>query len=438
MKHPPISAKDPNAAKISRLYKLADEPAIVNTSPAGGETLGRVPFQGIPSIAATASGGRVFLAWYGDKPTEEPGNYIMVAFGDKSAQKWTDAALTIKSPHPEVRLFDPTVWRTPDGSIRIFWAQGCGLYKFDGENPETFNGGMWDRRGGVWYIQCDDPEAEVPAWSKPRRIADGVMMNKPTVLKNGDWLFPIAIFQTRYVCDSTSPREGAHLFRSSDGGETLEDVNTIRIPETYFPEHTFIERADGSLWLLARSHTYPSFRRDKSGAMRPLTFGNCGIAEAFSYDGGKIFSGVRASRIPACGTRFHISRLNSGRLLLIINDANNAAWLSGKPRGEADAVDFPRNKMLAYLSDDDGKTWKGGLLLDGRESVSYPDASQSDDGSIYLCYDRERYKEREILVAKIREEDILAGGLVSKDSKIKILANKGGKKFSEISGGGSK
>ena len=109
MSHPPISAKDTNADKISRLYKLADEPAIVNTSPVGDETLGRVPFQGIPSIAATASGERVFLAWYGDKPTEEPGNYIMVAFDDKSAQKWTDVALTIKSPHPEVRLFDPTV-----------------------------------------------------------------------------------------------------------------------------------------------------------------------------------------------------------------------------------------------------------------------------------------------------------------------------------------
>lgn len=126
----------------------------------------------------------------------------------------------------------------------------------------------------------------------------------------------------------------------------------------------------------------------------------------------RFFSGVRASLIPACGTRFHISRLISGRLLLIINDANNAAWLSGKPRGEADAVDFQRNKMLAYLSD--------------------------DDGSIYLCYDRERYKEREILVAKVREEDILAGKLVSKDSKIKILANKGGKKFSEISSEGAK
>ena len=29
--------------------------------------------------------------------------------------------------------------------------------------------------------------------------------------------------------------------------------------------------------------------------------------------------------------------------------------------------------MTAYLSGDDGKTWGGGLLLDERERVTYPD-----------------------------------------------------------------
>ncbi len=432
--YPPISEKSPNFAASRALYELADTPAIVDTNPSGDEILGRTPFQGIPSIAASKNGKRIFLAWYGNGETELPDNYIMVAYGDKSAQKWTDVAMTIKSPHcGKIRLFDPAVWRAPDGSIYIFWAQSSGLYKSDGSFPEKFNRGMWDRRGGVWYIKCDNPEAEKPVWSKPRRIADGVMMNKPTILKSGDWIFPIALFQTNHANDSFSQREGASLLRTSDSGKTFETINTVKIPGSDFPEHMFVERNDGSLWLLARSNTRPTFEKAKDGSMKIRTFGNCGIMEAFSHDGGLTFSKIKDSRIPACGTRFHISRLNSGNLLLVINDANNADWIKGKPRGKADAVYFSRNKMLAYISEDDGKTWKGGLMLDERPSLSYPDASQSADGSIYITYDRERYKQQEILVAKICEEDILAKEVVNRESKIKILANKGGKKFSEIS-----
>ena len=59
--------------------------------------------------------------------------------------------------------------------------------------------------------------------------------------------------------------------------------------------------------------------------------------------------------------------------------------------------------------------------------MSYPDVVEAEDGSIYIVYDRERggYKEsleavydcaREVLTAKITEEDILAGKLISENS----------------------
>ena len=35
----------------------------------------------------------------------------------------------------------------------------------------------------------------------------------------------------------------------------------------------------------------------------------------------------------------------------------------------------------------DGKSWSGGLLLDERTAVSYPDIAQSPDGDIYVCQD---------------------------------------------------
>jgi hypothetical protein len=64
---------------------------------------------------------------------------------------------------------------------------------------------------------------------------------------------------------------------------------------------------------------------------------------------------------------------------------------------------------MAFVSDDDAKTWRGGLLLDDRKSIAYPDGVQSQEGKIYLIYDRERTRDKEILLTTFIEADILAG-----------------------------
>ena len=82
--------------------------------------------------------------------------------------------------------------------------------------------------------------------------------------------------------------------------------------------------------------------------------------------------------------------------------------------------------MTAMLSKDEGKTWPCKLVLDERETVSYPDGVQSKEGAIYVIYDRGRYKKdmQEILLARITEADIEAGKLVSPRSYLKQTVNK--------------
>jgi hypothetical protein len=46
--------------------------------------------------------------------------------------------------------------------------------------------------------------------------------------------------------------------------------------------------------------------------------------------------------------------------------------------------------MTAFVSENDGATWKGGLLLDERES-SYPDGVQAEDSTLFVIYDHQRY-----------------------------------------------
>ena len=183
------------------------------------------------------------------------------------------------------------------------------------------------------------------------------------------------------------PLRGANVFVSGDKGASWQRRGAVRFPHPNWHEHMIVERRDGSLWMLART-------------------GN-GIMESTSTDGGKNWSKPTASKINHPVARFHIRRLASGRLLLIKH---------------GDTIDSHqhRSKLTAWLSENDGESWSGGLMLDKRNGISYPDGFQVPDGTIYISYDRNRATEGEILLARFTEEDIVARMLVGKKSKLQI------------------
>lgn len=80
--------------------------------------------------------------------------------------------------------------------------------------------------------------------------------------------------------------------------------------------------------------------------------------------------------------------------------------------------------QIGMLSEDDGETWPYTLLLDERNEVSYPDAKEADNGYIYVTYDWERVTQREILMARFTEDDILRGKILSPEGKLRVLVNK--------------
>ena len=95
-------------------------------------------------------------------------------------------------------------------------------------------------------------------------------------------------------------------------------------------------------------------------------------------------------------------------------------------RADGSIVMMVRGKKdigIAY-STDGGATWSDGLLIDGRNDVSYPDMAESPDGFLNIIYDFNRYAEKEILIAHITEADILAGRLVTDGSRMQIRVNK--------------
>jgi len=239
----------------------------------------------------------------------------------------------------------------------------------------------------VWAIQTGEPESFSPQWTPPRRLCNGIMLNKPTVLSTGEWLLPTAVWASQEPRRPDLAGERySNVVASTDGGSTFHLRGRADVPGRSFDEHMIVEREDGSLWMLVRT--------------------SYGIGEAVSNDGGRTWSAGRDSGIPGPNARFFIRRLRSGRLLLV-----NHYRFTG------------RSHLTARLSEDDGATWNDGLLLDERPAVSYPDGVEADDGRITIIYDRDRQGDGDILMAVFREEDVLEGQPVTADVRLKQVVS---------------
>ena len=354
---------------------MQPQPVIVDPGPEYGPDT-RV-FQGVPGIER-APNGRLWATWYGGGPGEGPENYVMLSTSGDDGATWSGLKLVIDPPE-RVRAFDPCLWVDPLGRMWLFWAQALH---------------HWDGRGGVWAVVTENPGDADPQWSEPRRLCDGIMMNKPLVLANGDWLLPAAVWANKTSAAVETPRESAdgsrpNVVASSDQGVTWSFRGGVDITGRSCDEHMLIERGDGTLWMLLRT-TY-------------------GIGEASSPDGGRTWTEGAQSWIPHVpAARFFIRRLASGNLLLVKHSP-----LDGRTRSH----------LTAYLSDDDGRTWQGGFLLDNRTGVSYPDGTHAEDGTIYVIYDYSRLGAKQIFMATFAEADVLAGEAVSDAVRRRVLVN---------------
>jgi predicted neuraminidase len=332
-------------------------------------------FQGIPSMTI-APNGRLWATWYTGGTTEGDENYVLLVSSGDKGKTWTKPLLAVDVPGT-VRCYDPSMWTDPEGNVYLFWAQ---------------SNKWWDGRSGVWYIKTTDGNNEDAKWSQPKRACDGIMMCKPIADSKGRYILPVSIWNLEPDHPDRTLVPGAHFVASDDKGKTWQSFGHSTVPrkDALFDEHNIVEKKDGSFWLWHRT--------------------KYGIAESFSMDGGKTWSEAKPSVYPHTSSRFFVRRLKSGNLLFV-------------KHGRIDQK-TERSHLQAFLSDDDGKTWKGGLMLDERNNVSYPDGDQTKDSTIYVIYDFERYKDKEILLARFTEEDILAGKIVSDAGALRLVVNK--------------
>ena len=366
--------------------------------------------QGVPAIERSTQ-GRLWAAWYAGRSqrgVESSSSYCVLATSSDHGQSWSEKLVI--QPRRFVHTYDPCLWIDPQRRLWFFWAQSAGVQ---------------DGRMGVWAIVTSDADSETPKWSQPRRIANGVMLNKPTVLKNGDWLLPVGLWRDNtnvpnvtFDAEELAPytiemlthdlgdERGSNVYRSTDQGKSFERIGQVRIPGTRVDEHMIVERGEWGKLPACRHAGSQAGSVRHSGSLWMLLRNTRGIAQSVSTDGGRTWSdgSLYLQGRTYANKRFFIRRLNSGALLMVRNNS---------PDGK-------RSHITAFVSDDDGATWKGGLLLDERES-SYPDGIQAEDGTLFIIYDHQRYTLNRagkrgvgsLQMAVFSEEDVRAGKAVT-------------------------
>lgn len=311
-------------------------------------------FTGISSIAVTEK-GRLWATWYaGVTPGEDENNYVVLATSDDQGKTWEEVLAIDPDGKGPVRAYDPEVWIDPDNQLWLFWAQ----------STKNYTSSVY----GVWALTTLDIDQKDGQWSAPKRLSDGVMMCKPTVLSSGEWLLPVSTW--RYTDNS------AKVIVSEDHGKSWKLRGGVDVPkeDREFDEHMVVERKDGSLWMLVRT--------------------KYGIGESTSTDRGKTWGPLKHSGILHTSSRFFIRRLSSGNLLLVKHGPIQ--------------IKTARSHLMAFVSTDDGHSWSKGLLLDERLGVSYPDGQQTADGRIFITYDFGRTKDQHINLITFSEDDITA------------------------------
>lgn len=351
-------------------------------------------WQGCPTIARTR-GGRLFMGWYTGGLLEPCiRNFNVLIQSDDGGATWSRPIMAIYSDYQQMhRNIDIQLWVDEDNRLWVMWTHSP-YYEHSVEATirTPFNCDYHREFTGVEVLVCNDPDADELIWEEPRVICGGFLRCKPLIRKNGDYVFPAYdwIHEDRYI-----------LRVSRDKGQTFEDVLACEKPRNRVFDETMVYEVGQKLCMLART-----------------TLGYYLWSE--SEDDGKTWSQPSEFQ-KAPSTRMYIARLSSGQLVYVRNIS-----------------DTSRQGMKVCLSEDDGKTWPYSLVLDTRESVSYPDLAEGENGVLYIVHDRERDNRshlnretwksdaaKEILLSKVTVADLYAGELGENSYVSRVISKAG-------------
>jgi predicted neuraminidase len=203
--------------------------------------------------------------------------------------------------------WNPVLFRTPDGSIILFFKVG-----------KTID--HWE----TWYKVSRD---EGLNWSSATELVSGdkggrgPVRNKPLVLSNGTWLAPSSN-ELNHVWN-------AFVDRSEDQGKSWTTSGFLKVDRNEIPNEGVIQPA---LWESSHGKVH-MLLRSSAGV----------ICRSDSEDFGKTWTPVYKTTLPNPNSGIDLTRLDNGTLVLTFNrDGRN--WGARRP-------------LSLAVSKDNGNTW---------------------------------------------------------------------------------
>lgn len=242
---------------------------------------------------------------------------------------------------PEGRSAHPTVHRTRDGTIHVFFLG----YKQHAWDKATGNPTA-DTRCDLWTVRSRDAGQ---IWTTPQMIFEGYTGSTNGAAETHDGKLVVPFSQ--YVAQPG--RLVSRTVVSADGGKTWKLSNTLDIGGSGDHEGALepcvVELKDKRLWMIIR--TSRQF-----------------FWESFSKDGGLTWSEAKATHISSSHSPAHVIRLSDGRLAMAWNPAAHQ-----------------RRQLHLALSDNDGHTWTPSFQA-VRGSTTYPYLLEAKPGELWVGY----------------------------------------------------
>ncbi|HUQ92881.1 MAG TPA: sialidase family protein [Bryobacteraceae bacterium] len=328
------------------------------------------------SIVELANGD-LFVCWYngsGERTADDV--KVMGARRKRGAKSWSEPVLLHDTPHfPDtnpILFFDSKsrLWLVWSTILANRWETALTRFKIASKDWSS-GAPRWDVSDNMLFIppnfEARVKEALAPKLVNraPGRAVDEVKhaydMAGDKYFSRLGWMarvHPLELPSGRILIPLYSDGYNFSLMGiTDDGGKTWRASEPLVSEGGVQP--SLVRRKDGTIVAYMRDNGPPPKRALLSQ----------------SRDDGITWSPVLDTEIPNPGSSLEIIALRSGSWLLIHNDTE---------RG--------RHSLAAWLSDDEGATWKWKrpLELDTREkeagSFSYPSVMQSRDGSIHVTY----------------------------------------------------
>ena len=344
--------------ELGQVHKISSVEALAEYAPS------KRLWQGIPGIewCRRDDGGIRLWACLFSGGTKEPTiyNYTLYYYSDDDGDTW-DLAFVVDflgDKEDDSRCFDPSM-KYHDGKLHLYWNQTGGSIYTAMVCCAIVN------NPGIAINQMSDIENFDVGESF--FCSTGFKMNKPIILPSGEWLYATQDIATMsYISVQSSTDNG--LTWSLKGKAMVGNVLMAS-------EATIVQVDEDGNELVMYIRTDISYYQ----------------AITYSHDGGATWTVAEDDGRICPSSRQNTYRLASGNILFA-HHYNT----------------YQRENFFVGLSTNGCKSYDHNLIIDARRGTSYPDITQAEDGSIYVCWDYDRYGMKQVLFTKLTEQQLLS------------------------------